>query len=176
MTSNDILTGTWHQLCSEMCPYLWWVIISILFSTKWWLPSIVLLFYFECKKTSKTLNLVCPLHVTVAQDFCSDFFFTTLVTALIWAAMPSTPVLGPPECSSRECIIKVAQSVMTQHLEIQHRAEAETWTSYPDAVRNLNCSEWSRFSMRWCKRYFRRLLKTVEDIQPLKGLLIQSQR
>ncbi|XP_044056741.1 interleukin-12 receptor subunit beta-2 [Siniperca chuatsi] len=47
--------------------------------------------------------------------------------------MPSTPVLGQPECSSRECIIKVEQSVRTQHLEIQYRAEAPTWTSYSDS-------------------------------------------
>ncbi|XP_070765147.1 interleukin-12 receptor subunit beta-2 [Enoplosus armatus] len=48
-------------------------------------------------------------------------------------AMPPTPVLGQPECSSRECIINVEQPVRTQHLEIQYRAEAQTWTSYPDS-------------------------------------------
>ncbi|XP_033477219.1 interleukin-12 receptor subunit beta-2 [Epinephelus lanceolatus] len=45
--------------------------------------------------------------------------------------MPSTPVLGQPECSSRDCIIKVEQSMRTQYLEIQHRAEAQAWTSSP---------------------------------------------
>ncbi|XP_029285739.1 interleukin-12 receptor subunit beta-2 [Cottoperca gobio] len=49
-------------------------------------------------------------------------------------AMPSTPVLGQPDCSSRECIIKVQHSVRTQHLEIQYRAEAQTWASSPDSV------------------------------------------
>ncbi|XP_054458660.1 interleukin-12 receptor subunit beta-2 [Anoplopoma fimbria] len=44
-------------------------------------------------------------------------------------AMPSTPLLGQPECFSRECVIKVEQPVQTQHLEIQYRAEATTWTS-----------------------------------------------
>ncbi|XP_041790745.1 interleukin-12 receptor subunit beta-2 [Chelmon rostratus] len=48
-------------------------------------------------------------------------------------AMPSTPHLGQPECSSRECIIQVKQPVTIQHLEIQYRAEAQTWTSYPDS-------------------------------------------
>ncbi|XP_035508641.1 interleukin-12 receptor subunit beta-2 [Morone saxatilis] len=48
-------------------------------------------------------------------------------------AMPSTPVLVQPECSSRECVIKVQQSVRTQRLEIQYRAEAQTWTSYLDS-------------------------------------------
>ncbi|XP_076578979.1 interleukin-12 receptor subunit beta-2 [Chaetodon auriga] len=49
-------------------------------------------------------------------------------------AMPSTPELGHPECSSRECIIRVKQPVRIQHLEIQYRAEAQTWTSYPDSA------------------------------------------
>lgn len=49
-------------------------------------------------------------------------------------AMPPTPDLGQPECSSRECIIQVYQTVRTQHLEIQYRSEAQTWTSHPDSV------------------------------------------
>ncbi|KAK5870005.1 hypothetical protein PBY51_024672 [Eleginops maclovinus] len=48
--------------------------------------------------------------------------------------MPSTPVLHQPDCSSRECIIKVEQPVMTQHLEIQYKADTQTWTSSPDSV------------------------------------------
>ncbi|TKS74770.1 Interleukin-12 receptor subunit beta-2 [Collichthys lucidus] len=48
-------------------------------------------------------------------------------------ATPSTPELGQPECSSRECVIQVTQSVSTEHLEIQYREEAQTWTSYPDS-------------------------------------------
>ncbi|KAE8294368.1 Interleukin-27 receptor subunit alpha [Larimichthys crocea] len=48
-------------------------------------------------------------------------------------ATPSTPELGQPDCSSRECVIKVTQSVSTEHLEIQYREEAQTWTSYPDS-------------------------------------------
>uniref|UniRef100_UPI0037E96578 interleukin-12 receptor subunit beta-2 n=1 Tax=Semicossyphus pulcher TaxID=241346 RepID=UPI0037E96578 len=48
-------------------------------------------------------------------------------------AMPSAPVLDQPECFSRKCVIKVEQSVRTQHLEIQYRAEAQDWTSYPDS-------------------------------------------
>ncbi|XP_073332771.1 interleukin-12 receptor subunit beta-2 [Pagrus major] len=48
-------------------------------------------------------------------------------------AMPSTPELGHSNCSSRECIIHVKQSLKTQHLEIQYGAEAQTWTSHPDS-------------------------------------------
>ncbi|XP_078115485.1 interleukin-12 receptor subunit beta-2 [Sander vitreus] len=48
-------------------------------------------------------------------------------------AMPSTPALGQPECSSRECIVKVELPVKAQHLEIQYRTEAQTWTSSPDS-------------------------------------------
>ncbi|KAM7388491.1 hypothetical protein PAMP_024661 [Pampus punctatissimus] len=48
-------------------------------------------------------------------------------------AMPSTPVLGQPKCSSRECVIKVEQSVRTEHLEIQYRTEQQTWTTNPDS-------------------------------------------
>ncbi|KAK5930943.1 hypothetical protein CgunFtcFv8_027137 [Champsocephalus gunnari] len=48
--------------------------------------------------------------------------------------MPSTPVLRQPDCTSQECIITVEQPVMTQHLEIQYRADTQTWTSSPDSV------------------------------------------
>ncbi|XP_036971810.1 interleukin-12 receptor subunit beta-2 [Acanthopagrus latus] len=48
-------------------------------------------------------------------------------------AMPSTPELGRPDCSSRECSIRVKQSVKTQHLEIQYGAEAQAWTSHPNS-------------------------------------------
>ncbi|XP_038572258.1 interleukin-12 receptor subunit beta-2 [Micropterus salmoides] len=81
---------------------------------------------------STSVQLI-SVWVEVQNPLGSEISITTNYT-LNDIAMPSTPVLGPPECSSRECIIKVAQSVMTQHLEIQHSAEAETWTSYPDAV------------------------------------------
>ncbi|CAK6955179.1 interleukin-12 receptor subunit beta-2 [Scomber scombrus] len=47
--------------------------------------------------------------------------------------IPSTPVLGQPECSSRQCVIKVEQSVKTPHLEIQYRTEQQTWTTNPDS-------------------------------------------
>ncbi|XP_032381522.1 interleukin-12 receptor subunit beta-2 [Etheostoma spectabile] len=47
-------------------------------------------------------------------------------------AMPSSPALGQPECSSRECIVKVELPVKAQHLEIQYRTETQTWTSSPD--------------------------------------------
>lgn len=61
--------------------------------------------------------------------------------ALIRTVMPSTPVLGKPECYSRKCIMKVEQPVRTQHLEIQYRAEKQTWTTYQDSVRHFNSSE-----------------------------------
>ncbi|XP_042272569.1 interleukin-12 receptor subunit beta-2 [Thunnus maccoyii] len=48
-------------------------------------------------------------------------------------AMPLTPVLWLPECSSRECVIKVEQPVGTQHLEIQYRTEQQMWTTNPDS-------------------------------------------
>nr|XP_019936527.1 PREDICTED: interleukin-12 receptor subunit beta-2-like [Paralichthys olivaceus] len=47
-------------------------------------------------------------------------------------AMPSPPVLGQPECSSRECIFTVEQPVRTHHLQIQYKAAEQTWTSHPD--------------------------------------------
>ncbi|KAM8875222.1 interleukin-12 receptor subunit beta-2 isoform 2-T2 [Spinachia spinachia] len=49
-------------------------------------------------------------------------------------ASPPTPVLGSPRCSSRCCMIEVNQSVWTQHLEIQFRAEPHIWTYSPDQV------------------------------------------
>ncbi|XP_037624766.1 interleukin-12 receptor subunit beta-2 [Sebastes umbrosus] len=52
-------------------------------------------------------------------------------------AMPSTPVLGQPECSSRQCIITVEQPVWTQHLEVQYRAETHIWTSSPDSMSSV---------------------------------------
>ncbi|KAG7233972.1 hypothetical protein INR49_028686, partial [Caranx melampygus] len=45
--------------------------------------------------------------------------------------MPSPPVLGQPQCTSRKCFIKVTQPVRTQLLEIQYTSEEQTWTSYP---------------------------------------------
>ncbi|XP_060934517.1 interleukin-12 receptor subunit beta-2 [Limanda limanda] len=47
-------------------------------------------------------------------------------------ATPSPPVLGRPECSSRECIFTVEQPVRTKHLQIQYKAAEQTWTSHPD--------------------------------------------
>ncbi|XP_068175173.1 interleukin-12 receptor subunit beta-2 isoform X2 [Antennarius striatus] len=55
----------------------------------------------------------------------------TVNHALSDIAVPMSPALDRPECSSRECIIRVNQSVMTQHLQIQYKAEAQTWTAYP---------------------------------------------
>ncbi|XP_067368515.1 interleukin-12 receptor subunit beta-2 isoform X1 [Channa argus] len=45
-------------------------------------------------------------------------------------AMPPAPVLVHPECSSRECIIRVHQSVKTDHLEIQYKSDGQTWTTF----------------------------------------------
>ncbi|KAL3047532.1 hypothetical protein OYC64_021684 [Pagothenia borchgrevinki] len=47
--------------------------------------------------------------------------------------IPLTPVLRQPDCTSQECTITVEQPVMTQHLEIQYRADTQTWTSSPDS-------------------------------------------
>ncbi|XP_075943613.1 interleukin-12 receptor subunit beta-2 [Anarhichas minor] len=69
-----------------------------------------------------------------AQNPLGSAVSITINYTLSDIAMPSTPVLGQPGCSSRKCIIKVEQSVRTQHLEIQYRAAARTWTSSPDSV------------------------------------------
>lgn len=151
------MTGTWHQLCCEILfiIILKFVMVDNLIPSSYprsddylrrsvmmqWNP-IFSIAAFMAKKTSKNSSCVPFAACLVDQDFC--LYLTTLVTVLIWSAMPSTPALGQPECSSRECVIKVEQSVRTQHLEIQYRAEAQTWTSYPDSVRRLNCSNWSR--------------------------------
>uniref|UniRef100_I3J319 Interleukin 12 receptor, beta 2a n=1 Tax=Oreochromis niloticus TaxID=8128 RepID=I3J319_ORENI len=68
-------------------------------------------------------------------------------------AMPSTPVLGKPECYSRKCIMKVEQSVRTQHLEVQYRAEKQTWTTYQDSVVQMNSSHWSISSLEPYRLY-----------------------
>lgn len=86
--------------------------------------------------------------------------------ALIRTAMPSTPVLGKPECYSRKCIMKVEQSVRTQHLEVQYRAEKQTWTTYQDSVRHFNSSEFENlgtFSEKSrSQRYHRMLPKPLK--------------
>ncbi|XP_047442367.1 interleukin-12 receptor subunit beta-2 isoform X2 [Mugil cephalus] len=56
-------------------------------------------------------------------------------------AMPPAPVLGQVKCSSRVCVVHVEQSVKTQHLEIQYRAEHQTWTTYADAHVQMNSSQ-----------------------------------
>ncbi|XP_061682287.1 interleukin-12 receptor subunit beta-2 isoform X2 [Syngnathoides biaculeatus] len=47
--------------------------------------------------------------------------------------IPSAPVLGGAQCSSRGCAIRVQQPVRTQHLEIQYTTEPGLWTTYPDS-------------------------------------------
>ncbi|XP_069550903.1 interleukin-12 receptor subunit beta-2 [Brachyistius frenatus] len=54
--------------------------------------------------------------------------------------MPPAPVLVQPKCSSRECIIKVEQSMRMQHLQIQYRDEQQPWTNCPDSVAQTNSS------------------------------------
>nr|XP_046246522.1 interleukin-12 receptor subunit beta-2 [Scatophagus argus]XP_046246523.1 interleukin-12 receptor subunit beta-2 [Scatophagus argus] len=57
-------------------------------------------------------------------------------------AMPKTPELDQPNCSSSECTIQVKQSVRTQHLEIQYsRVGAQTWTSYPESSVQMSSSQ-----------------------------------
>ncbi|XP_063322982.1 interleukin-12 receptor subunit beta-2 [Pelmatolapia mariae] len=67
--------------------------------------------------------------------------------------MPPTPILGKPECYSRKCIMKVEQSVRTQHLEIQYRTEKQTWTTYQDSVVQMNSSHWSISSLEPYRLY-----------------------
>ncbi|KAM6921143.1 interleukin-12 receptor subunit beta-2 [Xenentodon cancila] len=55
--------------------------------------------------------------------------------------MPSTPVLGQPECSSRKCVIKVELFVRTLHLQIQYRSEPQQqWTTDPHSVVQMTSS------------------------------------
>ncbi|XP_030583586.1 interleukin-12 receptor subunit beta-2 [Archocentrus centrarchus] len=71
-------------------------------------------------------------------------------------AMPSTPVLSELNCSSRMCVIKVEQSVKTHYLEIQYRAEQQTWTTYEDSVAQRNSSLWSISSLEPYRLYYLR--------------------
>ncbi|XP_008296047.1 interleukin-12 receptor subunit beta-2 [Stegastes partitus] len=56
-------------------------------------------------------------------------------------AMPPAPVLVQPECSSRECFIKVEEPVRTQHVEIEYTADQQTWTTSPDSVVQMSSSQ-----------------------------------
>ncbi|XP_056234743.1 interleukin-12 receptor subunit beta-2 isoform X2 [Seriola aureovittata] len=67
-----------------------------------------------------------------AENSLGSAVSSTINYTLRDIVMPSTPVLGQPQCSSRECIIEVKQSVITQQLEIQYKSAEQTWTSYPD--------------------------------------------
>ncbi|XP_072245926.1 interleukin-12 receptor subunit beta-2 isoform X2 [Leuresthes tenuis] len=69
--------------------------------------------------------------------------------------MPSKPLLGQPECSSRKCIIKVEQSVRIQHLQIQYRDERQQqWATYADSVLQMNSSQaWSISSLEPYRLY-----------------------
>ncbi|XP_061593779.1 interleukin-12 receptor subunit beta-2 isoform X2 [Cololabis saira] len=68
--------------------------------------------------------------------------------------MPSVPVLGQPECSSRKCIIKVEQLVRTPHLQIQYRSESHQWTTDPDSVVQMISSlVWSVSSLEPYRLY-----------------------
>ncbi|RVE74004.1 hypothetical protein OJAV_G00037020 [Oryzias javanicus] len=44
-------------------------------------------------------------------------------------ARPLAPILGQPDCSSRECKLKVEQSLNVSYLEIQYRADHQQWNS-----------------------------------------------
>ncbi|XP_041861134.1 interleukin-12 receptor subunit beta-2 [Melanotaenia boesemani] len=56
--------------------------------------------------------------------------------------MPSTPILGPPDCTSRNCIIKTEEPVRNQRLQIQYKTEhQEQWTTYPDLVMQESSSQ-----------------------------------
>ena len=94
---------------------------------------------FMTKKTKSHKRHKLPLCALCSLSFDSYSILVFLISLM--TAMPSTPKLGQPECSSRECIIHVKQSVRTQHLEIQYRADAQPWTSYPDSVRCINCTD-----------------------------------
>lgn len=105
----------------------------------------VLLLYSKLEVYDKWwLSLMANNDVMESYLFKRCKFFLGGGFSFILTAMPSTPDLGQPDCSSRECIIQVKQSVRTQNLEIQYRAEAQTWTSYPDSVRRHNSSDCSR--------------------------------
>lgn len=126
-----------------------------------WYFKPALLWTLSCfYKVILTLMMFLPTnlwwhHSPVSNDAVGSFFikrshtwplflihFITLLTVSICAAIPSTPVLGQPKCSSRQCVIKVEQK--TPHLEIQYRTEQHPWTTNPDSVRHFN-SDWFWF-------------------------------
>ncbi|KAM9358033.1 interleukin-12 receptor subunit beta-2 [Symphorus nematophorus] len=88
---------------------------------------------------SNSIQLI-SVRVQVQNKLDSAESITTNYT-LGDIVMPSAPALGQPKCSSRECIIPVKQSVRTQHLEIQYRAEAQPWSSYPDSTGQVSLEQ-----------------------------------
>lgn len=103
---------------------------SVIFSTH----SVIC---FITVSIAKTMYIVCPAGDTLSRHLFL-VYLTSLINLLIWPAMPPRPELVQPECSSRDCTIKVKQSVRTQHLEIQYTAGEQTWTIYPDQVIHIN--------------------------------------
>lgn len=96
------------------------------------------------------LRSVPLIHVWVqARNQLGSAVSSTINYTLSDIATPPTPALGQPKCSSRQCLIQVEQCVRTQHLEIQHKADAEqTWTSYSvQRVQMRTVQDWSISSL-----------------------------
>lgn len=68
--------------------------------------------------------------------------------------MPSAPVLVQLTCSSRMCTIEVEESVRTDHLEIQHRADQEAWKTHPPSLVTNSSQNWSIASLEPFRLYY----------------------
>lgn len=90
--------------------------------------------------------IVCKVLIfcrTAALRQAIHSFTFQMITIFVPTAMPQTPVLAQPNCSSRECVLKVQQSIVTQHLEVEYGTDAQRWsyktiTVYQESVRNAN--------------------------------------
>lgn len=119
----------WELVTLLLCLWVYWGIYDVFCQT---------IFILGHDLGVKKMALM--LSSSIFQWIKLDLF----LFSFILSAMPSTPYLGHPDCSSRACNIQVNQPVMAQNLEIQYRAdEAQTWTSYPDSVRTWNHLDWT---------------------------------
>nr|XP_020467896.1 interleukin-12 receptor subunit beta-2-like [Monopterus albus]XP_020467897.1 interleukin-12 receptor subunit beta-2-like [Monopterus albus]XP_020467898.1 interleukin-12 receptor subunit beta-2-like [Monopterus albus] len=82
-----------------------------------------------------------------AQNLLGSEVSATINYTLSDIVMPSAPVLGLNECSSRECTIRMTQSVRTHYLEIQYKAGEQIWTTYRDQAGQMSSvQDWSSIS------------------------------
>lgn len=75
---------------------------------------------------------------TAALRHAIHSFTFQIITICIPTAVPPTPVLAQPNCSARECVLEVQQSMATRHLEVEYGTDARRWSSNQESVRKAN--------------------------------------